>query len=71
MKTKTVTESSSYISISESEQQANPLTVSGSEWLTVGKITLNDEERSILYLPNAWQNVKMIAAEQLTMNKSR
>ena len=71
MKTKTVTESSIYISISESEQQANRSTVSGSEWLIVGKITLNDEERSILYLPNAWQNVKMIAAEQLTMNKSR
>ena len=28
----------------------------GPDWLQIGSITLKDEEKSILYLPNAWLN---------------
>ena len=32
----------------------------GPVWLRVGYIILKDEERSILYLPNAWLNYQII-----------
>ena len=36
----------------------------GPDWLQIGSITLKDEEKSILYLPNAWLNDRTIDATQ-------
>ena len=36
----------------------------GPDWLQIGSITLKDEEKSILYLPNAWLNDRIIDATQ-------
>ena len=36
----------------------------GPDWLQIGSITLADEEKSILYLPNAWLNDRIIDATQ-------
>ena len=36
----------------------------GPDWLRIGSITLKDEEKSILYQPNAWLNDRIIDATQ-------
>ena len=36
----------------------------GPDWLRVGDTTLKDEEKSILYLPNAWLNDRIVDAVQ-------
>ena len=38
--------------------------VAGPDWLRVGNTTLNDEEKSILYLPNGWLNDRIVYAVQ-------
>ena len=38
--------------------------VAGPDWLRVGNTTLKDEEKSILYLPNAWLNDRIVDAVQ-------
>ena len=38
--------------------------VSGPDWLMVGNTNFKDEERSILYRPNAWLNDRIIDAAQ-------
>ena len=47
---------------------AKPVTTThdpaGPDWLQIGSITLKDEEKSILYLPNAWLNDRTIDATQ-------
>ena len=32
----------------------------GPDWLQIGSITLKDEEKSILYLPKAWLNDRIV-----------
>ena len=36
----------------------------GPDWLQIGSITLKDEEKNFLYLPNAWLNDRIIDATQ-------
>ena len=36
----------------------------GPDWLQIGSITFKDEEKSILYLPNAWLNDRIIDVTQ-------
>ena len=38
--------------------------VAGPDWLRFGITTLHDEEKSILYLPNAWLNDRIVEAAQ-------
>ena len=38
--------------------------VAGPDWLRVGNTTLKDEEKSILYQPNAWLNDRIVDAVQ-------
>ena len=38
--------------------------VAGPDWLRVGNTTLKDEEKSILNLPNAWLNDRIVDAVQ-------
>ena len=38
--------------------------VAGPDWLRLGITTLQDEEKSILYLPNAWLNDRIVEAAQ-------
>ena len=38
--------------------------ISGPDWLKMGKITLKDEEKGLLYLPNGWLNDRIIDAAQ-------
>ena len=40
------------------------MSVSGPDWLKVGKITLKDEEKGLLYLPNGWLNDRVTDAAQ-------
>ena len=45
-------------------EPVTPHTVAGPDWINVGNITLKDEEKSILYLPSAWLNDRIIDAAQ-------
>ena len=42
----------------------NSRDVAGPDWLRVGNTTLKDEEKSILYLLNAWLNDPIIDTAQ-------
>ena len=42
----------------------NTRDLAGPDWLSLGNSTLKDEEKSILYLPNAWLNDHIIEAVQ-------
>ena len=43
--------------------------VAGPDWLRVGNTTLKDEEKSILYLPNAWLNDRIVDAVQKILKR--
>ena len=44
--------------------------VAGPDWLRVGNTTLKDEEKSILYLLNAWLNDRIVDAAQEILQRN-
>ena len=61
-----VTTESNNVTENPYRKSVTPVTkdVAGPDWLRVGNTTLKDEEKSILYLPNAWLNDRIVDAVQ-------